>query len=214
MCNSLRKEGDHDNEFPTSKVREPSPPQMTKNKSIFHRQISRRSCLLLLTLFVVTIGFASAEPKRSGNGKPVVYNNITRGYFPVDRAAEKVYGREFRIVLIKEKEGFVSAQSKGETSLFGSPLSRLEKASHGPVLCVFIVAADGRPIEPRVLQSPNQRVSDLVASEILSHRFTPARLRGVAVASLHSEEFTIGGRERREPSYDQGKGNPLGLNSR
>lgn len=63
----------------------------------------------------------------------------------------------------------------------------------GKVVYTFIVTPDGRVLDPRILQSTDERVSKYLLQRISNERYFPARFRGVAVYSLDGDEWEFGG---------------------
>lgn len=151
--------------------------------------------ILALALLLLLPGLAQAQqsPARKKEALVIVYDNVTDGSTATDRAAEKAYVDTLRIIEITEKEGFKPARLKGEPRAFKDPRSMRDWAVRGKITLLFVVTADGRVIEPRVLQSTDQRVSDLALKNIIYERFIPARLRGLPVSSLYGEEIAFRG---------------------
>jgi len=156
-----------------------------------------KSTLLIVTL--LAIAPAPTQGQKSGDrGKLVVYDNITDGASPTDRDAKNAYAAMFRLIEIRERDGFIPARMKGHSTPFSDPRSMRDEAVSGKIVYVYVVTADGRVIEPRILQSTDQRVSGYVLKSIIFRRFVPARFQGVPVASLHGDEIAFGS----EGTYD------------
>lgn len=163
--------------------------------------------LVALTLLAFFPGLGRAQ-KATEQGLPVVYNDVTAGVAAIDRDARKAYAGKFRIVEVTGRDGFATGRMKGTTDLFVDPRSMRERKTAGRILLLFVVTADGRAVEPRLLQSSHPRVSDYLIGVILVRRFVPARLRGVPVASLHSAELDL---KAEEMGRNQMANDGLGL---
>jgi hypothetical protein len=163
--------------------------------------------LVTLTLLLVAPGLAPAQ-KPADNSQLLIYNDITSGLSALDRDARKAYTGRFRVVEVTERDGFTPGRIKGVAVPFRDPRSMREAAVPGKIVYLFVVTADGRVIEPRILQSTDRRVSDYVLKSILVRRFVPARFRGVPVASLHSGDLDFGSQRTDENKLFQ---NGLGL---
>jgi hypothetical protein len=148
-----------------------------------------RRSFLIAALCVVSAAFAKEKPAE--HGLPVVYNDVRAGVAAIDRDARKAYAGRFRIIEVTQRDGFTPGRMKAPADMFVDPRSMREKKAPGKIVFLFVVTADGRAIEPRVLQSSHPRASDYMISSTLARRFAPARLRGVAVASLHSVDLDL-----------------------
>ena len=150
-----------------------------------------KHAVLAITLLAIAPGRANAQ-KPADHGQPVVYNDITAGSSTLDRQARKAYAGKFRLIEVTERDGLTPARIKGHGVPFRDPRSTRDLAAPGKIVYLFVVTADGHVIEPRIIQSTDRRVSDYVLKSILSHRFVPARFRGVPVSSLHSGDIDFG----------------------
>lgn len=146
--------------------------------------------VVALTLLAFFPGLGKAQ-KRAEHGLPVVYNDVSAGVAAIDRDARKAYAGKFRIVEVTERDGFMAGRMKAMSDRFADPRSMRQKKVPGKIVFLFVVTADGRAVEPRVLQSSHPRASDSLVSTLLVLRFVPARLRGVAVASVRSVEMNL-----------------------
>jgi hypothetical protein len=146
-----------------------------------------------LILLAISPGPTQAQ-KTTEQGLPVVYNDVTAGISTLDRDARKAYAGKFRLVEVTESDGLTPARIKGHTTPFKDPRSMRDWAVPGKVVYLFVVTADGRVIEPRIVQSTDRRVSEHVIKSILVRRFVPARFRGVKVSSLHADDIDFGSR--------------------
>lgn len=148
-------------------------------------------CVLAITLLAIAPEPANAQ-KPADHGQPVVYNDITAGLSALDRQARKAYAGKFRLIEVTKRDGLTPARIKGHGEPFSDPRSMRDLAVPGKIVYLFVVTADGRVIEPRIIQSTDRRVSDYVLKSILFRRFVPARFRGVAVSSLHAGDIDFG----------------------
>jgi hypothetical protein len=169
--------------------------------------MSSSRVLVLIGFFAVT-SFVRGQGS-SNNEKPLVYNDITEGSGAIDREAKKAYAGKFRFIDIKQKEGFSPGGLKGifTSSLrFRDPRSMRDSAIPGKVVYVFIVTPDGRLLDPRIVHSTDERVSKYLIERISNERYFPARFRGVAVYSLHGDEWKFGGNDPTAPPRQNNDG--------
>jgi hypothetical protein len=162
--------------------------------------------LVLISVLVVTSFVRGQSP--SHNEKPLVYDDITEGSAAIDRDAKKAYAGKFRFIDVKRKDGFSPGGVKGMTHQlrFRDPRSMRQSAIPGKVVYTFIVAPDGRVLDPRILHSTDERVSKYLIERISYERYFPARFRGAPVFSLHGEDWEFGGQDPTAPPRQENDG--------
>ena len=152
---------------------------------------------LIFILLLIAPGLAGAQ-EPAVQGKTMVYNEVTKESSAFDRAVINAYAGKFRFVDIRASEGFTQGHLKGRPPVFQDPRPMREETKPGKVVVAFLVTPDGRVIEPRIVQSTDQRVASYMLALITPRRYVPARLRGAAVFSLWAEEFVFGSEGRRD----------------
>src|SRR6266513_546568 len=146
--------------------------------------------LAVISIFAV-VSFVHAEGPRDKE-KPLVYDNVTGGSGAIDRDAKKAYAGKFRFIDVTHKDGYSSAGLKGlytSQLRFRDPRSTRQAEVPGKVVYTFIVTPDGRVLDPRILHSTDEHVSQYLIRRISNERYFPARFRGVPVYSLHGDEW-------------------------
>jgi hypothetical protein len=161
-----------------------------------------------LTLLAIASGPANAQP--SAQSLPVLYNQVNAETSSLDREARKVYAGKFRIVEVTKRDDYTPGRMKGITDMFRDPRSMRSRKVPGKIVILYVVTADGRVIEPRVLKTTDRQASGYLVDWILVRRFVPARFRGATVASLHSIDMNL---EAVEIGPNQPAQNGLGLGS-
>lgn len=128
---------------------------------------------------------------------PVVYDDVTNGSGKLDREARRIYGDKFRLVETTQKESFVPPRVKGfdvgtYRMAYRDPRGTREREQAFKVVCLFVITADGRVIEPRVTESTDPRMSKAILDGIVYRRWVPATFRGKPVACLSATEEAQG----------------------
>jgi hypothetical protein len=165
-----------------------------------------KQAVLIITLLSFSPAFAKEKP--ADHGLLVVYNPVSAETAALDRQARQAYAGKFRIVDVTERDGFTRGRMKGIPDMFGGdPRSKRERKAPGKIVFLFVVTADGRVIEPRIIQSSDRGVANYLINWTLVRRFVPARYRGVPVAAVHSVELDLGIEEpMRNPPANDGLG--------
>jgi hypothetical protein len=151
---------------------------------------------LTLTLLIISLGLANAQ-KPAGQSKTLVYYEVSGKPSAFDRDAKNAYAGKFRFIDIKKGDGFTPGYMKGGWPYHVDPRPEREEAVPGKVVIVWVVTPEGSVIEPRILQSTDNRVADFMINRIALRRFVPARVRGIAVFRLWSDEFVFGSDRKR-----------------
>jgi TonB-like protein len=141
-----------------------------------------------LGLLIAALFAAHLQGKEARDGKPVVYNDITRPDSPAEAAARKEYEKRFRIVDFREDKTFVLPKPT-KSPMPATPQDASGRFVTGTVEVVFIVTAEGRVIEPMIVRSANQLLNEPMLKSIKDSQSTPARLNGSPVAILAAAEF-------------------------
>jgi hypothetical protein len=163
---------------------------------------------LTLTLLVISSGLATAQ-KTSCQSTTLVYYEVSGKPSTFHRDAKNAYAGRFRFIDVKKGDGFNPGHMKGGWPYYNDPRPEREETVPGKVVIVWVVTPEGNVIEPRILQSTDTRVGNHMIHLIALRRFVPARVRGIAVFSLWSDEFVFGsdGKRARDSSlYKDGLG--------
>lgn len=78
---------------------------------------------------------------------------------------------------------------KGGSPYYTDQRPMREESVPGKAVIARVVTPEGLVIEPRILQSTDQRVANYMINLITPRRFAPARVQGAAVFSLWTDEF-------------------------
>jgi hypothetical protein len=169
------------------------------------RRFGGPSPALMYAVSTVCLTIASLEVANAqrgpDQGKPVVYNEITDDSGAFDRVAKKAYAGKFRFVDIKASNEFVPGRQKGASIYPSDPRPMREMARPAKAVIAFVVTAQGRPADLRIIKSTDSRVADYLLEQISRRWYVPARLRGVPVASLWSDEVEFAGGNERDSNY-------------
>jgi hypothetical protein len=160
------------------------------------------SRVLVLISFLAAAFFAHAQSSRDKE-KQLVYDDVTEGSYAIDRDAKKAYAGKFQFIDIKQKDGFSPGGVKGFPPPLRDPRSMRDSAIRGKVVYVFIVTPDGRVIEPRILHSTDERISNYIIERVSNQRYFPSRLRGKPVYAVYGAELVFGGEAATGPGQDQ-----------
>jgi TonB family protein len=140
---------------------------------------------IMLAAALVALQAQGTESK----GSLIVYNRIGKPSDTVDDvAARKKFGTKYQIVEV-EKNSSLTTPKCVECEIPKRPRDSSGRVAAGTLRVVFILTADGRVTEPFVVQSSNPVLDTSVLDQIRSWRLTPARLNGLPVAALISQEF-------------------------
>lgn len=154
--------------------------------------LSPSKALPILTVFAVTslyVTVCSAGHARTSE-KPKVYNYVGPGAdLAGDSEMKAIFGKKYAIVDLVNKKGYVA--SKPTTRVSPKPLMENGHALEGSVRVALIVNAQGQVREPVVISSTNRKLNETVLNAIRQWRGTPARLNGVAVPMVYSQDFTF-----------------------
>jgi outer membrane biosynthesis protein TonB len=127
--------------------------------------------------------------KEASSAKPTVYNYVTKNSNPVEeQAVKKVFRTKFNIVDIGDEKSYVRSRCTKRVV----PKPQRDASNHlliGYVRVVFIATSRGYVIEPFILRSNNHSLDAIVLAKIKEWRGAPARLNGVAVSTLVSQDF-------------------------
>jgi hypothetical protein len=169
--------------------------------------------ILLITAIASLIAGQSAAREPTTDNLPVVYDDVTEGSTKLDSDAKRIYASKFRIVPVARKDGLVPAQlqsdSSGEVQGVHDNQDRTrERESPSNVICIYIITAQGRVIEPHILKTTDGRLSRAWLDSFPHRRYVPAKFRGVPVATLGSIESRWGPNVR---SGDRTFRNGLGI---
>lgn len=158
-----------------------------------------KTLVLISVLTLLLPRLAGAQAKRSGTGdrKPALYNDVSKGSAEVDRVLEKAYADKFRVLEATLKDGFQAARIKGEWGYLSDPRSMRLWRIPGRVKVAFAVTPEGRVADPRVLESTDPLFAKGLLAAMPTWRFVPARYRGTPVFSLFmfAEDFESSSRD-------------------
>jgi hypothetical protein len=161
--------------------------------------------LLTFCLVLAGLGLARAQ-KTSDQGKPVIYHELKEGSGASD-ATKKAYAEDYRVIDIRTSDGFEHARLKGFSLPFQDPRPMREMDVPAKLVLAFVVTADGRVKDLRVIQSTDSRVAKHIMHLLERRTYVSARFRGVPVASLLREKVQFGGgNERDSPYFKNGMG--------
>jgi hypothetical protein len=147
-----------------------------------------RTWLLALLAPALLAASGPADPGQ----KPLVYNYLEGdGSVPLDRAIKGAYGAGYRIVDVHRSDGYREPEAT-DGDLPTSAKDEEGRWIAGYVLAAYIVTAEGRVADPRVLRSNDPRLSKVALDAMAKWRFTPGTLRGQAVATTAAQEFKFG----------------------
>ncbi len=123
---------------------------------------------------------------------PVVYNNLAGdGSAELDRSIRQAYGSTYAIVDTSRAAGFTEpSATAGEMPRVA--LDDRGQPIFGSCLIVYIVSAAGLVSDPVIVKWSDERVCRVALAAMGDWRFTPGRLKGVAVASTAAQDFTFG----------------------
>jgi TonB family protein len=146
---------------------------------------------LLPTL--LALGLLAAPARAQLAPKPIVYNEAAGdGSIELDREIKEAYAAMFTITDTTASEGYTEPSATAgtlptaATDSTGNPIE-------GYVRMAYIVTANGRVAETRVLRATDRRLVDAALGAMAGWRFAPGRLNGVAVPTTAAQEFTFGG---------------------
>jgi TonB family protein len=120
--------------------------------------------------------------------KPVVFNNTTDPDDPLDRAVRQAFAEQFTVENTSVTAGFVPPRPK-TGSLPRYARSPEGDTLEGYVLLGYVVTAEGRAVEPRVLKSTDERLNATATKSLEGWVFVPPSLKGKPVASTAAQEF-------------------------
>jgi len=145
------------------------------------------------TALVVAALLAWAGPARAADtaALPLVYNQITAEGAPHDAAFKAAYAGTYRFTDIKEGPGFKRAELLSAGAPAG-PVDASGKPVAGYILFAYVISAEGKAIEPRVVKSTAPAINAPALAAIKAWRFEPARVDGKPVATLAGQEFQFG----------------------
>ena len=157
---------------------------------------------LVATACAVLTAFAQAAAEKPEERRNVIYNARSERP-PLDGAAAKLFSDKYRVIAIKPSRDFVRARVKGHDiylpySADPRPMREMHTAANASV--GFVVTADGRIQDVRVLESTDKRVADLLINQISMRHFAPAQYRGIAVASLEHRLARFGPADEKDNS--------------
>jgi TonB-like protein len=142
--------------------------------------------LLAATALLPAALFGQAPPK------PVVYNNMAGdGSVELDRTIRQAFSSTYTIVDTSRSAGFVEPEATaGELPKYVKDTQGQMIA--GYVLVVYIVTAEGVVADPVIAKWNDERLCRVALEAMADWRFTPGRLKGVAVATTAAQEFNFG----------------------
>jgi TonB family protein len=144
--------------------------------------------LLSFILFVASLTL-DARGKEASRAKPIVYNYVTKNSNPVEeQAVKRAYGTKFNIVDIGDEKAYVRSRCTKRVM----PNAQRDISNRlliGNIRVLFIITSGGYVIEPLILRSNNHSLDAIVLATIKEWRGAPARLNGVAVSTLVSQDF-------------------------
>ncbi len=155
------------------------------------RRVRLYSALLVAVLFLIGSPRGYTAEGR-GQGLPIVYSDVTDGVSKLDKEAQRIYATKFHILEVTQKNGFIPAQLKGGPMIMGTPSNQKEHDEMDRAVCLFIVTADGRIIEPRMATPTSPGASEKVMRSFPSRRYVAARFSGKPVACLDAASFRYG----------------------
>ncbi len=154
-----------------------------------------KSLLVALTfsLLLPIVAEAQKVSSQSKQRVTIVYNYVADGYTALDWAAEKAYAGKFKIIDVTEHGSFKLGYFKGSGVQVQDPRSMRQRAVKAKVSIAYILTPEGRVSDPRVLESSDQRVTDVVLRAMKFWRNTPDRYNRLPIFSLYTFEQTFGG---------------------
>lgn len=144
----------------------------------------------LIAYTFVILAFVLRPVSGQVPAKPIVYNHIEGESTPDDEAIKKAYAAKFTILDIRNSAGYVKAEVNSGT-LPNAAKSDSGESLAGYVLVAYIITKHGRASEGVVLKTTDKRLNNAAIGAIKDWRFTPAKLKGVPIASTAAQEFNF-----------------------
>jgi len=145
-----------------------------------------RCSVALLVLFV---GFAFRIAH--AQDKPAIYNPITDEGSRYDQLLHDAYTARYSVMDLADATGYLRPKvlsgdlPKEAAGPDGKPLT-------GYVLVGYIVATNGRALDPVILKSTDERLNKTALKATESWKFDPASLDGKPIATTAAQEFVFG----------------------
>jgi TonB family protein len=118
----------------------------------------------------------------------VVFNNTSNPDDPLDRAVRQAYSEQFTVTDTNVADGFVPPRpTAGQLPRYAR--SPEGETLEGYVLVAYIITADGKAVEPRILKSTDERLNVTATKTLEGWKFVPASHKGTAVPSTAAQEF-------------------------
>jgi|GEM_PF-1918193 len=142
-----------------------------------------KTILMLLALLTSSVISGAAD-------KPTIYNHVNSESTALDVLVKAALAPKFTIVDIRDSTGYVQPKPtaghlpRTARTQAGEPLG-------GYVLIAYVVTPEGRVAEPVVLKTADERLNSIATKAMEDWRFSPATLKGVAIATAAVQEFTF-----------------------
>ncbi|NND96552.1 MAG: hypothetical protein HKN47_04385 [Pirellulaceae bacterium] len=116
--------------------------------------------------------------------------NATEEHDEIERKTRAVFSSDFTIVDVANDTNYVDP----ELIAGGLPKTALSDSGQqleGSVWVAYVVTTDGRAVEPRVLETTDQRLNTTAFNALNKWRFAPAKFNGVAVQTAAATPFSF-----------------------
>jgi len=126
---------------------------------------------------------AFREPARQ-----TIYNPISPDGAKLDAAINGEWSKKFAFVDLRDATGYTPPKPVSGTLPSKAATESGERLS-GYVLVAYIIADDGKAVEPVILKSDDDRLDRVALKAIEGWKFEPAKLRDLAIATTAAQEF-------------------------